>query len=332
MFRLSILSLIFISFLTFACEDEKKSENCFNEIDDDGNGFIDCADPACVGLIGYTGRLCEQVELNCYDDFDNDGNGLVDCEETSCATSPACIIGENCLVAGDEDNDNAADCADPECYGITGPQGQICEPVETICNDGFDNDGDGTFDCTDVSCASSTDCFSFGTVKVEFYFPSKAPDPEERGRGLYIWIENENGDYIDTIQQYFGRIDATGMLAYDVLGVRYPNDICTEWQAAVGEASPVMVLDGVSTASAIAPYSFGHYVSETWDCRDSNGNPVPNGIYKLKLELLFDDTGHPIMPVFHYEGTLDLTGGSSTSPLTPFDEKVESATIIYTAP
>ena len=44
--------------------------------------------------------------------------------------------------------------------GIVGcPSPDITEgTVDGDCIDGVDNDGDGTLDCDDPSCASSTDC------------------------------------------------------------------------------------------------------------------------------------------------------------------------------
>ena len=66
--------------------------------------------------------------------------------------------GENCAVAGDEDGDMAADCADPDCDGMMGPNGEICEAIEATCDDGFDNDGDGATDGADTDCDGSESC------------------------------------------------------------------------------------------------------------------------------------------------------------------------------
>ena len=65
---------------------------------------------------------------------------------------------ENCAVAGDEDGDMLADCADPDCDGETGPNGETCEAVEATCDDGFDNDGDGATDGADTDCDGSESC------------------------------------------------------------------------------------------------------------------------------------------------------------------------------
>ena len=65
---------------------------------------------------------------------------------------------ENCAVAGDEDGDMAADCADPDCVGLAGPSGETCEAAEATCDDGFDNDGDGATDGADTDCDGSESC------------------------------------------------------------------------------------------------------------------------------------------------------------------------------
>ena len=65
---------------------------------------------------------------------------------------------ENCAVAGDEDGDGNADCADPDCVGLAGPNGETCEATEASCADGQDNDGDGAVDGADTDCDGSEDC------------------------------------------------------------------------------------------------------------------------------------------------------------------------------
>ena len=65
---------------------------------------------------------------------------------------------ENCMIAGDEDGDMLADCADPDCVGLAGPSGETCEAIEATCDDGFDNDGDGATDGADTDCDGSESC------------------------------------------------------------------------------------------------------------------------------------------------------------------------------
>jgi len=58
-------------------------EDCDNTIDDDGNGFTDCADFSCAA-----DPAC--FESNCTDVVDNDGDGFTDCADSDCDPDPAC--------------------------------------------------------------------------------------------------------------------------------------------------------------------------------------------------------------------------------------------------
>ena len=196
--------------------------------------------------------------------------------------------------------------------------------ITETCNNGIDDDLNGTADCADPQCHSEPPCAVNGTLFVDFSFPSV-----ERSRGVYIWIEDLDGTYVDTVQQYFGRGDDPNM-QYDVLGMRFLNDVCTEWKAAAGETT-ALVLDGITTATPIGVGMSGDYTSESWDTLDRNGGLIPKAVYKVRVEITFDDTGHPIMPVHRYETLIDLAGPSSTATLSPVDEKMSQGIVTFTA-
>lgn len=59
-------------------------EICDNGIDDDGDGFKDCADPDCIDFPG-----CEPEEI-CDNKIDDDGDGLVDCDDPDCEDFEDC--------------------------------------------------------------------------------------------------------------------------------------------------------------------------------------------------------------------------------------------------
>ncbi|MCC7538750.1 MAG: putative metal-binding motif-containing protein [Deltaproteobacteria bacterium] len=59
-----------------------------------------------------------------------------------------------CFDGFDNDGDGLFDCEDPDCFGECG---MPCMPFE-LCFDGRDNDCDGLWDCDDEECASSPDC------------------------------------------------------------------------------------------------------------------------------------------------------------------------------
>jgi hypothetical protein len=58
---------------------------CNDNLDNDGDGQIDCADANCVGQTGSLGEVCQATETTCDDGFDNDRDSLVDCDDPNCA-------------------------------------------------------------------------------------------------------------------------------------------------------------------------------------------------------------------------------------------------------
>jgi len=122
-----------------ACDIPVGGEVCFNGVDDDRNGLIDCADPICFGL-----PECLGVFENCVNGLDDDGNGLIDCSDPFCFGLPDCrAAAERCNDFIDNDRDGLVDCEDADCAGD-----RSCLLVE-ICDDGFDNDRNGFVDCSD---------------------------------------------------------------------------------------------------------------------------------------------------------------------------------------
>ena len=114
-------------------------ENCANNLDDDGDGAVDCVDDDCRDL-----AICQATAENCFDGLDNDLNGLVDCADPQCASSIGCA--EDCGNGTDDDGNGLADCEDPACRGMV-------EACGEVCGDGVDNDGDGDVDCNDADCS-----------------------------------------------------------------------------------------------------------------------------------------------------------------------------------
>ena len=57
-------------------------EICDNGVDDDGNDAVDCLDPGCFGT-----DACEEI---CDNGVDDTGEGAVDCDDLSCATDAFC--------------------------------------------------------------------------------------------------------------------------------------------------------------------------------------------------------------------------------------------------
>ncbi|HIJ14065.1 TPA: S8 family serine peptidase, partial [Candidatus Woesearchaeota archaeon] len=96
---------------------------------------------------------CTPTTEICNDGKDNDCDTKIDCQDTNCANNLRCIV-QTCGDGDcDERNEDCETC--PEDCGICPP---VCDNTETLCNDGKDNDCDGSMDCSDDDCANKPSC------------------------------------------------------------------------------------------------------------------------------------------------------------------------------
>ncbi len=107
----------------------KGAEVCDNQVDDDGDGKVDCADADCVDFGGCNSALYAAPGENCDNGVDDDGDGKIDCADDDCDSYAPC---------------NSAEYA---------------APFE-ICDNQLDDDGDGTVDCDDADCENFPGCMS----------------------------------------------------------------------------------------------------------------------------------------------------------------------------
>jgi hypothetical protein len=146
-------------------------------IDNDGNGYVDCADFSCSMsmdsmILEYcAGVPTEDTPETCFDGMDNDENGFTDCDDFSCSMSenPEIVCPhedtlELCRNGFDDDDNGSIDCQDFACYEITDPDSNATACQESLsdnasflpdalCSDGEDNDNDGFVDCEDWDCS-----------------------------------------------------------------------------------------------------------------------------------------------------------------------------------
>jgi hypothetical protein len=136
------------------CDAGAGVELCFDGVDNNCNGLVDCAEPSCAtAMCGLNGRVCtglacvcggggmaEASELTCNDARDNDCDGLTDCADSTCA-------GRTCGA-------NGRTCAGTSC--TCSGNGGTAQTNESTCDDGHDNDCDGLVDCADSQCAGLT--------------------------------------------------------------------------------------------------------------------------------------------------------------------------------
>lgn len=152
------------------------TEICNNNIDDNANGKIDCADLGCAN-----NGICQPLKVEiCDNNTDDDSNGKIDCADSACAEFSACKlkpITEICNNNIDDDSNGKIDCADSTCTNnqnclVSTSTSAITSPVsnsQPSCSDGIDNDGDGSIDFpADTGCTSTNDADEYisqaGTV------------------------------------------------------------------------------------------------------------------------------------------------------------------------
>jgi hypothetical protein len=136
--------VIFTVLLNLGCVGEECGDDvCNPDIEDCVTCSQDCG-------------VCTATEALCNDGIDNDNDGFIDCADTNCALQADCLDMEiNCDDGIDNDGDNMIDCADADCVSTYVCQQA---EREMICDDGVDNDNDGFADCIDSDCVADNAC------------------------------------------------------------------------------------------------------------------------------------------------------------------------------
>ena len=145
---------------TSACIVEQSNvEICDNGIDDDKNGLADCKDPACVMSGNCKPSTVYEI---CDNGIDDDKNSLKDCDDPACKSTPVCQVTsvEICDNAIDDDKNGLIDCQDPACFSDS-----ACK-TEEICGNNIDDNKNGLADCQDPACASHATCSTSAPVEI----------------------------------------------------------------------------------------------------------------------------------------------------------------------
>ncbi|WP_164018858.1 hypothetical protein [Pyxidicoccus trucidator] len=154
---------------------EADNAQCSDGIDNDHNGYKDCADYGCSKNPHVT--VCPEAAWSplaressaeaCSDARDNDGDGKTDCADPQCGMRGFCQQGrpsnsefseDACQDGLDNDGDGYKDCADFGCTKYSTTCGSAGEGGDEECADLLDNDGDGLGDCADPGCMSLSAC------------------------------------------------------------------------------------------------------------------------------------------------------------------------------
>jgi hypothetical protein len=90
--RTLLLTLLLLALMPLSCtfmvdfDEPGTPEDCANQIDDDGDGYVDCNDQDC-----WETPACNNLFEICDNMVDDNGDGAVDCEDYLCASDQACI-------------------------------------------------------------------------------------------------------------------------------------------------------------------------------------------------------------------------------------------------
>jgi len=133
--------------------DDTPDEICDDGIDNDEDGYTDCADFDCSDL--------EECQENCSDGIDNDGDGYTDCFDFDCGGTDDCPCAGNYGWIGDgycDGSNNNADC---------GFDGGDCCPGDCVDSDSYDcaTFGGDCDDCVDPDSgdlAEGGECYDDG--------------------------------------------------------------------------------------------------------------------------------------------------------------------------
>ena len=128
---------------------EDTPARCSDGVDNDGNGFIDCADFSCsrstdAEVLVTCANLTEANFARCTDGLDNDGNSFSDCEDFSCRDVLEEFVTTVPGTAPMRTGQQRSPC--------TESVGSTAEWQRFNCTDGIDNDADGFADCDDWDC------------------------------------------------------------------------------------------------------------------------------------------------------------------------------------
>lgn len=148
----------------------------------------------------------------------------------------------------------------------------------------------------DEQSQSETPQPSLGQLRVGFNF---TPLDQKSSNQVVVWIEDQNGTYIDTV--YVTRFTSAGGL------LKRPNSLPTWVQKSRWDPNDVERVHAVTQAT---PTQKGP-LAVAWDCTDEKGQPVPAGNYVYLVETNIDGENRII-----WRGSFTVGGPEMQAPAT----------------
>ena len=146
------------------CETEEICTTCGSDCVSSTGAF--CGNGVCEPTVGES---CLSCPGDCAGSQAGKPSGRYCCGNGSTGQNPVTCADSRCTQGPLECSNtpqSASCCGDLQCGGVEnsfncaldcGPP-PACDPTETSCTDGLDNDCDSFFDCADSNCASSPSC------------------------------------------------------------------------------------------------------------------------------------------------------------------------------
>ncbi len=165
---------------TFSFESD-----CTDNIDNDNDGYSDCADEDCNGI-----SKCEYgTEISCFDNNDNDADTFTDCQDPDCnlVTNGTCSTGQSGICAP-----GTITCSGGLEVCIQDNQSQTEGPItDPTCIDVIDNDCDGLTD-TDEECLCEIplDNFTDGLIDTTLWENTTSGNTTGTGANTFFLEQN----------------------------------------------------------------------------------------------------------------------------------------------
>lgn len=190
---------------------------------------------------------------------DDDNDDLADCDDPDCALDPACVE-TNCDDVLDNDNDGAVDCQDDDCA-----DSPDCQVGPELCDNLTDDDADLLIDCEDPSCQADATCAAAISAACAAAISAA------------ISAQPSNTDDTTKGTNLFAGSDACN---FGVTGDNSPEDIFVFTPAADTLTLTLTPLDAPPNEDDLALYvrSVCDQIDSEIDCEDSGGGATPESL------------------------------------------------------